>query len=83
MTATQFEQLLETKGIHPDKVFKSKGNWVLRWGFFYKHGRTSDTFKNHIEKDLGVKVTESQEVWQVWPKDSYWEIKFPTTSLRE
>lgn len=44
--------------LHPDTISKNKaGNLVLRWGFFYTHGMTSDKYREKVSNLLtGAKV---------------------------
>ena len=62
-----------------DKIIKSKDQIKFRNYFFYTHGRTAESFKNGIEKQLtklGIdfQLIDYCENWQAWPKDSYFEV---------
>jgi hypothetical protein len=61
------------------KVHKYKGLFVARRGYFYTNGYTVDRMATEIRRALGddnVEIVDIRNVWQSWPKDSYWEVKF-------
>lgn len=50
---------------HPDQLSKSKGIYTARWGYFYRHGRTSDECVQSVLDGLsGVRVIDSGDVWK-------------------
>lgn len=62
--------------VYADKVIiRRDGTGIARRGFFYTHGRTSRDFAEAIEAS-GFTVVSHREVWQAWPRDSYWEVVF-------
>ena len=80
-TTKQIAVVLGIGDVHPDKLFKRNGQFTVRLGFFYRHGRTAQQFANQVVSALEavgrtVFNVRSQEVWQFWPKDSYFEVSF-------
>ena len=84
-SATEMEEILNGIGIHPDKVHKSKkykNYFVARFGFFYRHGQDAHYWARKIKEGLEEQgfyipsIFDAKEVWQAWPKDSYWEVIF-------
>ena len=78
MTATKLLEQFNENGIHPDKLYKSKGLFVAKWGFFYSH-RQSSTKKAKLLTDkygAEVEIINAYDDWNAWPKDSYFIVKF-------
>ena len=64
-----------------NKVFKYKGIFVAQHNYFYTHGLTIEKFEDKIinilrSKNIEIKVVESGDNWNSWPKDSYFEVRF-------
>lgn len=80
MTANQVLELLNEKGVYPDKLFKGTREgqkvYIARFGFFYRFGNTEETFAEKVSVALDAKIITAIENYQRWPKDSYWEISF-------
>lgn len=68
-------ETLQSKGIYPDRIFRRGSRYIARFMFFYTHGKTVEYWRKKFE-DAGFKVITCSEVWNPWPKDSYWEIQF-------
>lgn len=85
LTATEMQELLAKNGfmVEDYNIFRSrkhKGAYVVRRGFFYRHGRTVDQMEQQLEQALpGASVIEAEEHYNTWPKDSYWEVIFRYT----
>lgn len=81
-TAREINEILAGKGIYADKVFKSKGSVKARFGFFYRSGKDehywAQKIKDAFEGDsrYNLNLVNAKEIWQAWPKDSYWEVIF-------
>ena len=60
-----------------DKIVFSKGTFKLRYGYFYRHGRSEDTYADSIQRFYGkaVKVIAKSDCWNNWPKESYFEVE--------
>jgi len=63
-----------------DKVtFHRDGSIEIRFGFFYRHGMTTETCKKNVlavVPDAKFVEDECFENWQPWPRDSYFKITF-------
>ncbi len=80
-TIRQIAVALGVSAVCPDKLFKRNGRFTVRWGFFYRHGLTAQQFANRVVSALEaagrtVLNVRYKEVWQSWPKDSYFEVGF-------
>lgn len=71
-------------------VYSRKLNqFRLRRDFFYRHGMTSAKLQESVSKQLAMlkttgeiwdfKPISNQEVWNQWPKDSYFEACYEIT----
>ena len=69
------EENLRSKGIYPDRIFRRGSRYIARFTFFYTHGKSPDYWRKKFER-AGFKVITCSEVWNPWPKDSYWEVQF-------
>lgn len=77
ITATVVEEMLNDKGVHPGKVFKTKGQFVARFYFYYTHGQTANGKATLVKVALPqAKIVDYVEMWNPWPKDSYFEVRF-------
>jgi hypothetical protein len=77
VTAKMVEQDLFDKNVCPDKVFKYKGEFIAKWFFFYRSGKSSKGKAEQVKAALPqATVTDHQEVWNAWPKDSWFEVRF-------
>lgn len=79
LTATQVMELLATKGLYFDKLYKSRkhpGAYVAHRGFFYRHGNDEQKMAAAIEEAIGAEILEATEYYKTWPQDSYWEVIF-------
>jgi hypothetical protein len=82
--ANKFQQqvkrvITDAGNLHPDRIVcKKDGTVEVRFGFFYRHGQTAelwgDKVQNCVNQVVAAEVTHCREVWQAWPKDSYWAI---------
>ncbi len=72
----KIKKALNESGLNPDRVVnKRDGSSELRFGFFYRHGRSSQYYAQVVAKSMaGYKVIDSGENWQPWPKDSYFWV---------
>lgn len=76
-TATQITERLDEAGIYADQVYKRNGKFVVRFIFFYTHGRTANGYALEIQKAIPeAQITDQGEYWNTWPKDSYFEVRF-------
>lgn len=62
------------------------GEYIVKRGFFYCHGRSADTLATSVQNDLArqlpgrtVTLTRVQEHYNAWPRDSWWEVRFIIT----
>lgn len=68
------------ENVNADKIIKSKGIFKFKDFFYYKHGKTAESFKVKIVKELNklginsIDVIDYFERWQAWPKDSWFEV---------
>ena len=81
LTSTKITELLNLGGVHPDSVHTSKGAFVAKRAYFYRHGMTPEKIAESIVKALnksGLQVTilEANDEWRNWPKTSYFVVKF-------
>jgi len=79
MTATQVQEILASKKLYFDKVYKSrkhKGAYVVQKGFFYRHGNNERKLAMAIKEATRAEIIEATEHYEMWPKDSYWEVVF-------
>ena len=79
ITASQVSQLLATKGFYADKIHKSRkfpGAYVVREGFYYRHGQSQFTIADKLKKAVQAQIVIAREEYASWPKDSYWEVIF-------
>ena len=63
--------------VHADRMLsKRDGTFEMRFGFFYRHGKTSEKMAIRVLQYGGasVKIVNHSERWQAWPKDSYWSV---------
>jgi len=66
-------------GTYPDSIrYSTKENlFTAKWGYFYRHGRTAEGYAEKIKTALkGVHIASARDIWNPWPKDSYFEVKF-------
>lgn len=75
MTSSQALEKLQESGTHPDHLFKRKGNFIARWTYFYKGGKTVEKYCKAVV-DAGFEVVSSSDNWNVWPTTSYFEVLF-------
>lgn len=76
-TARQIEKKLNDAEVYPDKFFKYKGEYVVRWYFYYTHGKTANAKATDVKVALpDAQITDYSENWNPWPNDSYFEVKF-------
>ena len=83
MKARELAELIELGGT---TLFKHAGIFKLRRSFFYRHGFDSEMLAEKLRKRLdillkdgdisGYHIIADEEVWQAWPKDSWWEVRF-------
>lgn len=58
--------------LHPDSIGINKdGLLVIRWGFFYTHGRTSEQYATKVralldENGFAALVTDHGQVWKAF-----------------
>jgi len=66
MTSNQVKSLLSSKGIYCDTLSKSKGNFILRKGFFYTHGNDSYKIAQRIKEAFGneIEIIETDDIWK-------------------
>jgi len=82
-----FQKFVEENVIGVDKIVRHKdGTFSLRRGFFYRHGMDSAKWADKVSerlKEAGVdfEVVEHTEVWQAWPKDSWFNCKVKVNSF--
>lgn len=82
LTAKQVQELLAEHGVYVEdynlyKSRKHKGAYVLREGFFYTHGKTAEDLVAKVLRAFpNAQIINKAEIWQTWPKDSYWEVVF-------
>lgn len=66
--------------LYPDKVSCSRdGVWLVQFGFFYRHGNTCEKYVERIRnlfQGMSVDITDVQDVWNAWPRDSFFKIWF-------
>lgn len=68
-------------GVSADKItFKSDGSVVFKSSYFYRHGRSAESFGANVEaalKRAGLRPIslETQDAWAAWPKTSYFIAK--------
>jgi len=83
LSAPKLIELFETHTGHaPQTLIKTPkfpARFKFRNGFYYRHGGDADWWCETCSKKLeliGCKFTvlSSQEHWNPWPKDSYWEV---------
>jgi len=82
-TAKEVLDVLHTNHVYPDQLIKSKGVFVYRSGYFYRHGQ--DT-KTHVNKVLSTfpdaKIIDSGDHWAAFrggasvAKQSHFYVKF-------
>ena len=73
----EIKKMIEESPIHSDRViFRKDGTVSFRFGFFYRFGKTAESYAEQIKKTFPhhVEIVDFQEVWQAWPRDSYWEV---------
>ena len=77
LTAAKVEEMLNSAGVHPDKVIARKGVFSARFGFFYTNGRTTEGYAAKVADALPqAAIIDYSKVRNTWPKDSYFEVKF-------
>ena len=67
-TVKQIKELIQTN-LYPDSLGKRNGNLLCRWGFFYRHGRTSDKYCDLVTMLLNAnqidhKVVDHGQIWK-------------------
>jgi len=76
ITATKMNEfLISFCDIYADHLHRRGSTFIMRCTFFYTHGKTAEFFANKLRK-AGLIVLNTDEVWNPWPKDSYWEVQF-------
>ena len=72
------EQRAKVTGAFEKARYSSKtGEWTVKRSFYYRNGGTSQKFADSVKKKLPEAViTEADEFYNNWPKDSYWQVKF-------
>ena len=74
-TKTQKREMVEELG--PDVItFGRDGVITAKWGYFYRHGRTAEYYRDRVVKELPVEIVEYRDDWKQWPKDSYFVVRF-------
>jgi hypothetical protein len=65
MTAPQVKEMFSENGIQCDMLSKNRnGNYVLRKGFFYTHGNSSDKIAEKIvSKFPKIKIVDTWDKW--------------------
>ena len=69
VTKKEIKTLLSEE-LHPDTIgTKHGGNSLLRWGFFYTHGKTAKQYVAKVSavltaRQIEHKVVDSGEVWK-------------------
>lgn len=66
-------------GTYPDSIrYSTKENlFTAKWGYFYRHGRTAEGCAEKVKTALKeVQIISAKDIWNPWPKDSYFEVKF-------
>jgi hypothetical protein len=74
-TATKVESFLNDNGVYVDKLYKSKGRYFARKYFFYRHDGSAAKFAQKLAI-AGIYILRYDEIWNAWPKDSYWQVEF-------
>ena len=63
--------------IRADKCSLRKGVYTAKWFYFYTHGMTTEKCENKVHKAFpNAEITKSQDCWNAWPKDSWFEVRF-------
>lgn len=82
MTSAQRKQIanLLSEHLHPDKlIFRKNGQVVLRFGYFYRHGCTTEKYQQAVCQVFpAARFVADQcfDRWAPWPRDSYFQITF-------
>ena len=68
--------------IMADTLAKRGGVYTARWGFFYRHGGTSEQHAGYVRALPGATVLEHGEVWKAFSggaplaRQSHWWVTF-------
>jgi len=87
MKTKDIRQLLRERfGEEPGEVSLHKGEWTVRRGFFYTHGKTTDDLWQDVKTVLpSAKWGDSGEEWKVFnggasiKASSHWWVRFTVT----
>lgn len=57
--------------------FSRDSTYTVKRGFFYRHGYTTDKTEQAIKQVVpSAVITHSQEHYNNWPRDSWFEVRF-------
>ena len=63
LTTKQVKEGLEKAEVHFDTIGKNKaGNYVIRRGYFYRHGNSATEMANRVS-EAGFEVVDSGDHW--------------------
>jgi hypothetical protein len=70
--------ILQKNGMIPDRFIQKKnGTFEFRRGFFYTHGNSADRYADKIKLIFPrAIIEETHDVWNPWPRDSYFQVIF-------
>ena len=59
-------------------IAKRDGTFSIRRGYFYRHGMSAERFASGVvlalqRGGLDVDLVDSHDMWNPWPRDSYFE----------
>ncbi len=64
MTKNEIKAKIEAQGVRIDTLGKNRdGNWIIRRGFFYTNGFTSEKLASAV-KEAGFDVIDHAEIWK-------------------
>lgn len=56
---------------------RKNGTFKTQHGFFYRFGQDETDYAEKLAGYMpGFELVDCGEVWQAWPKDSYWWVEF-------
>lgn len=63
---------------HDHISFSTKtGEYKVKMGFYYRHGRSEDTLAAEVRRVLPhATIIAAEEHYNNWPRDSWWEVRF-------
>jgi len=68
---------LEKAGFYPDKISIKKDQVTVKKGYFYRFGETAEHIAEMVKKAIPeAHILQAQDEWKVWPKNSYFIVKF-------